>query len=135
MTMDDWYTIIKETQTDFPWAWFPIILFMLISGLVMLNLVIAVLCEALSELSDHEDEIKEKNKWDDKEYKVNGVPVSNFSVMEEDELRQLFDDLYDEIVFLRERDEDTDAVLEYMTDQVTMLEKLVAQVSEQSTES
>ena len=135
MTMDDWYTIIKETQTEFPWAWFPIILFMLISGLVMLNLVIAVLCEALSELSENEEEANENNKWDDKEYKVNGVPVSNFSVMGEDELRQLFDDLYDEIVFLRERDEDTDAVLEYMTDQVTMLEKLASQVLEQSTES
>mmetsp|Transcript_13821 Transcript_13821/g.21174 ORF Transcript_13821/g.21174 Transcript_13821/m.21174 type:complete len:390 (+) Transcript_13821:181-1350(+) len=135
MTMDDWYTIIKETQTNFVWAWFPIILFMLISGLVMLNLVIAVLCEALAELSDHEDEISEKHKWDEKEYKVSGVPVSNFSVMEGDELRQLFDDLYDEVVFLRERDEETDAVLEYMTDQVTMLEKLVSQVLEQSTES
>ena len=133
--MDDWYTIIKETQTEHVWAWFPIILFMLISGLVMLNLVIAVLCEALSELSENEEEANENNKWDDKEYKVNGVPVSNLSVMEEDELRQLFDDLYDEIVFLRERDEDTDAVLEYMTDQVTMLEKLASQVLEQSTES
>lgn len=137
MTMDDWYTIIKETQNKDEWAWFPIIIFMLISGLVMLNLVIAVLCEALAELESDEAEDEEEvdedaKKFNEKEFSVNGEPVLNVGKMEDDELKQLFHDLYEETMYLRARDEETDATIEYLTTQVTMLEKLAAQALQQS---
>jgi len=56
MTLDDWSNIIRQTQTEFVWAVWPILAFILISSFVMLNLVIAVLCEALSALQDEEEE-------------------------------------------------------------------------------
>ena len=61
MTLDDWSNIIRQTQKDFIWAVWPILVFILVSSFVMLNLVIAVLCEALSALKDEEEESSDED--------------------------------------------------------------------------
>ena len=56
MSMENWSDIIRMTDSRYPWSWIPLLTFMVVSAFVMLNLVIAVLCEALSALKDDDDE-------------------------------------------------------------------------------
>ena len=67
MSMENWSDIIRMTDKEYPWAWIPLLTFMIISAFVMLNLVIAVLCEALSALKDETDEQTEATKKIDEE--------------------------------------------------------------------
>jgi len=54
MTLDNWAEIAREVMITYPWAWFPFIVFVIITGFVVVNLIIAVICDAISAL--HEDE-------------------------------------------------------------------------------
>ena len=71
MTGDGWSDITKQVMVVYPHAWFPFITFILLSSFIVLNLVIAVICDAVSELqrSELEDtinhvgsELNEKNE-------------------------------------------------------------------------
>lgn len=48
MTLDNWAIICKELMTESPWAWAPFIAFVIVSSFFFLNLVIAVVCEAVT---------------------------------------------------------------------------------------
>ena len=54
MNLEDWGNTTRQLQKKFTWAWVPVIAFILISSFIMLNLVIAVLCDSLA--SESEDE-------------------------------------------------------------------------------
>eukprot|EP00565_Helicotheca_tamesis_P002235 CAMPEP_0185733928 /NCGR_PEP_ID=MMETSP1171-20130828/20934_1 /TAXON_ID=374046 /ORGANISM="Helicotheca tamensis, Strain CCMP826" /LENGTH=368 /DNA_ID=CAMNT_0028403789 /DNA_START=403 /DNA_END=1509 /DNA_ORIENTATION=- len=56
MTLDDWNPIAREVMVELSWAWFPMIAFIIISGFIVINLVIAVLCDAVSALHDDPEE-------------------------------------------------------------------------------
>ena len=53
MTLDDWSGIARQVIDDLFWAWIPIFFFVTISGFVVVNLIIAVICDAVSSL--HQD--------------------------------------------------------------------------------
>jgi len=75
MTMDDWANIIRDTNRtlDISWAGWPIVTFMVISGVVMLNLVIAVLCEALNNLSEEKKKEKEQEQEKERDEEEKGL--------------------------------------------------------------
>ncbi len=50
MTLDSWSYITKQVQAVYPWAWIIFISFVLISSFIIINLVIAVICDAVSDL-------------------------------------------------------------------------------------
>jgi len=81
--MEGWSNIIRMLSTKYPWAWFPVVIFMIISSFVLLNLVIAVLCEALSAIKKMEEDEKasETKKRVDEE---NQLMISNIEMMIED---------------------------------------------------
>jgi len=62
MSMENWSDIIRMTDSRYPWSWIPLLTFMVVSAFVMLNLVIAVLCEALSALKDDDEEVNNKRQ-------------------------------------------------------------------------
>jgi len=52
MTFDNWSDICRETMEHKSWAWIPFVIFIVISGFMVINLVIAVVCDAISDQSD-----------------------------------------------------------------------------------
>ena len=48
MTMADWSPIVRELMVDAMWAPLPIILFLVVSGFIFLNLIVAFVCEAMN---------------------------------------------------------------------------------------
>lgn len=59
MTMD-WSGVARECMAVYPWAWAPFILFVAISGFIVFNLIIAVVCDAVATVEE-----EEKAKEDD----------------------------------------------------------------------
>lgn len=55
MTLDGWSDVCRELMIFQPSAWLPVIIFVIITAFVFMNLVIAVLCDAVSH-TDEEDE-------------------------------------------------------------------------------
>ena len=57
MTLDNWGRITHEVMQAYKWAWFPFVLFIMSSSFFFLNLIIAVICEAVSKVA-HERQIQ-----------------------------------------------------------------------------
>lgn len=56
MTFDGWSDICREIMEFQPLAWIPFVTFIVITGFVAMNLVIAVICDAVSHLEEHDEE-------------------------------------------------------------------------------
>ncbi|CAB9498404.1 dependent L-type calcium channel subunit alpha [Seminavis robusta] len=54
MTLDSWADIAREVMVVHRWAWLPFISFVIITGFIVVNLIIAVICDAISALNDDE---------------------------------------------------------------------------------
>ena len=54
MTLDSWADIAREVMAVYRWAWLPFIAFVIITGFIVVNLIIAVICDAISALNDDE---------------------------------------------------------------------------------
>lgn len=54
MTLDSWSDIAREVMVVYRWAWLPFISFVIITGFIVVNLIIAVICDAISALNDDE---------------------------------------------------------------------------------
>ena len=54
MTMDEWAEIVRALQPQYSWAWLPLILFVIISGFIVVNLIVAVICDAIGALDEKE---------------------------------------------------------------------------------
>lgn len=52
MTLDNWADVLYETQVTFSWAWMPFVAFVVITGFVIVNLMIAVICDAVHVLGN-----------------------------------------------------------------------------------
>lgn len=52
MTLDNWADIARTTMVAYPYAWLPIVVFVIVTGFVVVNLIIAVICDAISALHD-----------------------------------------------------------------------------------
>ena len=58
MTFDSWSDISRQVQAapGYRWAWLPIIVFVVITGFVVVNLIIAVICDSISALNEEDRE-------------------------------------------------------------------------------
>ena len=56
----EWGDIMRECMTQVWWAWIPFVSFIVITGFIVFNLIVAVVCEAVSEISKASD--KERRK-------------------------------------------------------------------------
>eukprot|EP00567_Pseudictyota_dubia_P011992 CAMPEP_0197457692 /NCGR_PEP_ID=MMETSP1175-20131217/46745_1 /TAXON_ID=1003142 /ORGANISM="Triceratium dubium, Strain CCMP147" /LENGTH=460 /DNA_ID=CAMNT_0042992127 /DNA_START=139 /DNA_END=1521 /DNA_ORIENTATION=+ len=62
MTMD-WSEPARQVMAVYPWAWAPFVLFVAVSGFMVFNLIIAVVCDAVAAV-EHKDEDKEDEAAD-----------------------------------------------------------------------
>ena len=51
----EWGDIMRECMAQVWWAWFPFVTFIIITGFIIFNLIVAVVCEAVSEISKDSD--------------------------------------------------------------------------------
>lgn len=54
MTLDAWAGVAREVMDVYPWAWLPFIVFVIVTGFVVVNLMIAVICDSIAALHDDE---------------------------------------------------------------------------------
>lgn len=52
MTFDGWPDIARQVMKVYPWAWLPFITFVILTSFVVVNLIIAVICDAIAALRD-----------------------------------------------------------------------------------
>ncbi len=52
MTLDGWSDIAHQVMDVYPWSWMPFVAFVTTTGFIMVNLMIAVICDAVSSLHD-----------------------------------------------------------------------------------
>ena len=57
MTFDNWASVVRQVMVIYPWAWLPFVSFVLASSFIIVNLIIAVICDAISAL-----EVEDKAK-------------------------------------------------------------------------
>lgn len=50
MTLDEWAGITRQVMAVQSWAWFPMITFVVITAFIVINLIIAVICDAIAAL-------------------------------------------------------------------------------------
>jgi hypothetical protein len=55
-TLDNWSDICRQVMKvpNLEWTWLPIIIYVIITGFVVVNLIIAVICDAISALQEDE---------------------------------------------------------------------------------
>lgn len=56
MTLENWSSVTRDLMEYYPWAWLPIICFVLVSSFIVINLVIAVICDAVAGMHQEERE-------------------------------------------------------------------------------
>lgn len=53
MTLDNWADILFQIQrSGYPWAWLPFVIFIIITAFVVVNLIVAVICDAVHVLGN-----------------------------------------------------------------------------------
>jgi len=87
MTMDNWAEICRECMNQYIWAWCPFVIFVVASGFVVVNLIIAVICDSISALND----IADRGSNDTSKMGSDGVK-SNANPLKQ-QLQQDIDDL------------------------------------------
>mmetsp|Transcript_33023 Transcript_33023/g.48453 ORF Transcript_33023/g.48453 Transcript_33023/m.48453 type:complete len:369 (+) Transcript_33023:265-1371(+) len=50
MTLDSWSTVTKEVMEVYPWSWVVFVSFVTLSSFTVVNLIIAVICDAIQDL-------------------------------------------------------------------------------------
>mmetsp|Transcript_17617 Transcript_17617/g.20392 ORF Transcript_17617/g.20392 Transcript_17617/m.20392 type:complete len:353 (-) Transcript_17617:100-1158(-) len=56
LTLDNWSDIVRQVEQAYQWAWIPLLTFILASCTIFTNLVVDVICEAVSKGQRHEIE-------------------------------------------------------------------------------
>lgn len=54
MFLDSWSSITKELMQKYWWAWIPVLIFIVISTFIVMNLIIAVICDAVAMIHSKE---------------------------------------------------------------------------------
>ena len=67
MTFDNWHTVARECMVKYPLAWVPFLTWNVITGFVVVNLIIAIICESLVNMNE-EKEMKDEEATRRTEY-------------------------------------------------------------------
>jgi hypothetical protein len=109
MTLDAWGDIARQVMDVYSWAWIPFVAFVTISGFIVVNLIIAVICDAVSSL--HEDvKAKIHGTFDEEEDYSDGTLQAN--------VREQVECIEDQVDELQRWQEQTMHTLEYLTKQL-----------------
>ena len=110
MTLDNWASIARQVIKVYKWAWAPFIAFVIISGFIVVNLIIAVICDAISAL--HKDD----------KAKLGGTYEDNTddSDSQQMEIREQLDCLEEQMEELTRIQARTFHTLQYLTRQMQM---------------
>ena len=111
MTLDNWASICREVTKVYKWAWLPFTTFVIISGFIVVNLIIAVICDAIGAL--HADE-KAKLHGDFDEDNTDAGDADNMDI------REQLDTLEDQMEDLTRIQARTFHTLQYLTQQMQM---------------
>jgi hypothetical protein len=52
MTLDNWSAIAYQVMAVSPWAWLAFVVFVIVTSFIIVNMIIAVICDAISALHD-----------------------------------------------------------------------------------
>ena len=55
MTMDSWTGMVRQVMEVNPWAWIGFCMWVVVSAFFFVNMIVAVICEALFEISGNRD--------------------------------------------------------------------------------
>lgn len=109
MTLDAWSDIARQVMVVYTWAWIPFLVFVVLTGFVVVNLVIAVICDAISALHDDE-KAKIHGTFEDTSETSSGMPTLN--------VREQLDVLEGHVEELTRLQEETILALDALTRQV-----------------
>ena len=118
MTMDEWAVIVRELSPQHKYSWVFLILFVVISGFIVVNLIVAVICDAIGNLSD-----PEKARWQ------GGYDDDTEST--KIELREQIDTIEDQIGDLTRIQARTFHTLQFLTQQLRMEKEKSTSMSSQ----
>jgi hypothetical protein len=117
MTLDNWADVARQVMDTDPWAWLPFIVFVIITGFVVVNLMIAVICDSIAALHD-DDRAKLHGTYDEDspplESQGNSLPLGQGNVQEQ------LDSLEDQVDELSRMQEETLLALETLSQQLQM---------------
>merc|ERR1719438_165356 len=87
MTLNDWSPIARDAIAMYPWAWFPFILYIILQSFIMMNLIIAALCNAITIVREQGEEQTKKTEAQKNE--------DDFNILqkEADDLNQTIDEI------------------------------------------
>jgi hypothetical protein len=116
MTLDAWADIARQVIHVYKWAWLPFVAFVIISGFIVVNLIIAVICDAIAAL--HKDD----------KAKIHGTyggeggdnTDSDNDSSEQLEIREQLDSLEEQMEELTRIQAKTFHTLQYLTRQLQM---------------
>jgi hypothetical protein len=122
MTMDEWAEIVRKAMTNKPFSWVYMMIFVVISGFIVVNLIVAVICDAIGALDE-----KDRNKlFGDQNSDSDTNTV---------ELRDQIDTIEDQIGDLTRIQARTFHTLQYLTQQLQMEKEKTKSDSTASTEA
>jgi hypothetical protein len=101
MTLDNWASPVRDVMTVYKWAWLPILTYVIVTAFIVVNLIIAVICDAIAAL--HEEESAMKSLEESR--KLREVLGEFSSEEEEDELQDRLDILELHIAGLNQKQE------------------------------
>jgi hypothetical protein len=123
MTLDSWSDIAREVMAVHRWAWLPFIAFVIITGFIVVNLIIAVICDAISALNDDE-KAKLEGQFDNHKHPDDSTSAgdnqdeSNGSPLPEADVQEQLDSLETQVEELTRVQVQTLYTLEYLARQL-----------------
>jgi hypothetical protein len=110
MTMDEWADIVRSLMPCYPvTSWLYLIIFVIISGFIVVNLIVAVICDAIGALDE-----KEKAKFHGH---ANGNANSGTDTVKLRDQMEIFEDQIGDLTRIQAR---TFHTLQYLTQELRM---------------
>ena len=116
MTLDNWADIAREVMSEYAWAWLPFIIFVIITGFVVVNLMIAVICDSIAAL--HDDDRAKLHGMYDEDHPAETQQGSPAFV--QGNVQEQLDALEDQVDELSRMQEETLLALETLAQQLQM---------------
>mmetsp|Transcript_30 Transcript_30/g.78 ORF Transcript_30/g.78 Transcript_30/m.78 type:complete len:388 (+) Transcript_30:80-1243(+) len=133
MTMDGWAGICREIMVEYSWAWLPFVWFVVISGFVVVNLIIAVICDAIAVLHE-QGAIMDDDDFnaDPDTFDVASEKSSDDGNRTVEQLKAQVDDLTNQVEELMQSQEQSYNALEFLTQQLLLSETVSPNVIDEA---
>jgi len=82
MTFDNWHEIAREVMAVYPWSWILFVLWAMITGFVVMNLIVAIICESLVTITEEKKLQNELEQQAVAKFKAEGRELSKADMKE-----------------------------------------------------